>query len=202
MLYLRMCDCADKDDKGSAVRFEAHMLLRYALAENGILDERELKFARGEYGKPYLENNGSLHFNISHSRNLAVCAVAERPVGVDTELIRGFPERVMKRCFTEHEIESVNQSDFPETSFFQLWTLKESYIKAIGKGLSYPMKKAEFIIDNNNIMANTEENFSFAQIMLDNGYICSVCCKDIFENKVYYREFEDKISFESLNLYR
>lgn len=194
-----MCG-VDKSDRKTAVRAEAHDLLLRALAENGVLIEKGLKFARGEYGKPYLENNGNVHFNISHSSSLAVCAIAESPVGVDTELIREFPERVMKRCFTENEIETVKQSDLPEMSFFQLWTLKESYIKAIGKGLLYPMKKAEFIIDNNNIKANIEENFSFAQIIMDNGYICSVCCKDIFENKVYCRSFEENILFDSLKL--
>lgn len=197
MLYFKICGRSDKNDKGKTVRLEARKLLRSALAQNGVSESGQ-KFVYNEYGKPSLENNRELHFNISHSDSLAVCAIAKSPIGVDTELIRKFPERVMARCFTEREIEFVKQSRSSEISFFQLWTLKESYIKAIGMGLSYPMKKTEFIIENKRIIANTEENFSFVQIIIDNGYICSVCCNKIFNNKVYYRSFEDKISFESL----
>lgn len=181
------------------IRTEAHKLLRSLLIQNGIPENKQ-EFVYNDYGKPMLRENDLLHFNISHCSGLAVCAYAKSPIGIDAEKIRDFPERVMKRCFTEREIGFVKKSSCPNVSFFQLWTLKESLVKAIGKGLSYPLNKAEFIIENNYITANTEFDFSFVQIIIDNEFICSVCCDNIFNNKVFYRSYEDKIPFESLIL--
>lgn len=200
MLYFKKCRYLDSENKLSNqnnVRAEAHGLLRSALAQNGI-PECEQKFIYNEYGKPSLKGNDKPNFNISHCKELAVCAVADDPVGVDAEKIRDFSERVMKRCFTASENDYVKKSSSPNKAFFQLWTLKESYIKAIGIGLSYPLNKASFIINNNRIIANTEDKFSFMQIIIDNEFICSVCCKKIFDNKVYYKSYEDKVAFESL----
>ena len=127
-----------------------------------------------------------------------MCATAENPIGVDAEKIRKFPEHVLRRCFTEREIRFVRENSSPETAFFQLWTLKESLVKAIGKGLSYPLKKAEFNIENNHITVNSEYNLSVLQIIIDNEFICSVCSSSIFNNQVYYRSFKEKFSFDHI----
>lgn len=200
MLYFKRCRFPDAESKLStrnAVRSEAHSLLHSALAQNGI-PECEQKFVYNKYGKPSLKGSSMPNFNISHCNELAVCAVADDPIGVDAEKIRDFSERVMKRCFTKSENDYVKNSFSPNKAFFQLWTLKESYIKAIGIGLSYPLNKAGFIIKNNHIIPDTEHEFSFMQIIIDNEFICSVCCKKIFHNKVYYKSYEDKVAFESL----
>lgn len=198
MLYLKKCEHSEDDKRVShrnAVRAEAHKLLRSVLLENGIPESRQ-EFVYNRYGKPSLKEIYGCHFNISHCEELAVCATAENPVGVDAEKIRKFPEHVLRRCFTEREIKFVRENSSPETAFFQLWTLKESLVKAIGKGLSYPLKKAEFNIENNHITVNSEYNLSVLQIIIDKEFVCSVCGSDIFNNQVYYRSFEEKFSFD------
>lgn len=200
MLYFKKVVYADGDGKAShskAVKAEAHRLLRFALQQNGIPEERQ-EFTCNKYGKPALKDNPGLHFNISHCRELAVCAVAKCPVGVDAEKIRSFPENVLRRCFTEREITYVKNNPDPDMAFFQLWTLKESLVKAIGIGLSYPLKNAEFIIENNHITVNSEFDLSVMQIT-DNKFVCSVCGSDIFNNQIYYRSFEDSFSIDHLN---
>lgn len=187
----------NKKQLRNTVRMEAHKLLHSVLIRNGI-PENKHKFVYNKYGKPYLEDDHGLYFNISHCSELAICAAAEHPVGADAEKIRDFPERVVKRCFTLKETEYIKKSKSPQKAFFQLWTLKESYVKAIGKGLIYPLKKAEFIIDNDNITANTETELSFVQIIIDNEFICSVCCDNILNNKVYYRSYENEFSLEPM----
>ncbi len=201
MLYLKKCAYSEGDKRVShrnAVRAEAHKLLRSALLQNGIPESRQ-EFVYNKYGKPSLKDDCSFHFNISHCEELAVCATATKPIGADAEKIRKFPEHVLRRCFTEREIKFVRESSSPETAFFQLWTLKESLVKATGKGLSYPLKKAEFIIENNHITVNSEYNLSVLQIIIDKEFICSVCSSNIFNNQIYYRSFEEKISFDHLN---
>lgn len=200
MIYLKRCRCAE-DEKNTShrniVRTEAHELLRSLLIQKNIPENKQ-EFIYNKYGKPMLKENDFLHFNLSHCCGLAVCAYAESPIGIDAEKIRDFPERVMKRCFTDREIGFVKNSDSPNNSFFQLWTLKESFVKAIGTGLSYPLKKAEFILENDCITANAEFDFSFVQIIIDNEFVCSVCCSNIFNNKILHRAYEDKITYESL----
>ncbi len=179
------------------VRDEAHKLLRSALLQNGIPAEEQL-FTSNEYGKPQLKKECGVHFNISHCRQLAVCAVSDRTVGADAEKLRKYPERVLKRSFTEREADYVRNSSDPDMAFFQLWTLKESFVKAIGTGLSYPLDKAEFIIDNNYITSHTESGHTFSQIIIDKEFICSICSSNILNNKVYYESFEEIISVDSL----
>lgn len=198
MLYLKKCEHSEDDKRIShrnAVRAEAHNLLRSVLLQKGIPESKQ-EFVYNRYGKPSLKDNPGCHFNISHCEELAVCVTAENPVGVDAEKIRKFPEHVLRRCFTEREIKFVRENSSPETAFFQLWTLKESLVKAIGKGLSYPLKKAEFNIENNHITVNSEYNLSVLQIIIDKEFVCSVCGSNIFNNQVYYRSFEEKFSFD------
>lgn len=202
MIYLKKC-CrfaeSDKAEHNKIVRKEAHRLLNDALIQKGI-SESELEFSYGTHGKPFLKNRNDIHFNISHCNGLAMCAVADSPIGADAENIRNFSERVIKRCFTRPEADFVSKSAFPERAFFQLWTLKESYVKAIGTGISCPLKNAEFIIENNCIAAHTYENLSFAQIIIDNEFVCSICGCNMFSNRIYFMSYDEQISFDILNV--
>lgn len=156
------------------------------------------QFVSGVHGKPQLKEDCGIHFNISHCSEFAACAVSDRAVGADVEKIRKFPERVLKRCFTDYESDYVQNDPDPDMAFFQLWTLKESFVKATGTGLSYPLDRAEFKIDNNCITSLTESGYTFLQIIIDKEFVCSVCSSNILNNKVYYRSFEDIISIDSL----
>lgn len=95
----------------------------------------------GEHGKPLLDG---VFFNVSHSGNIVVCALGDYPIGCDIELIRKTPKSVINRAFHKGEIQvlrSLSPEDSEDRGFFRLWTAKESYIKLIGAGLAYGMKK-------------------------------------------------------------
>lgn len=90
-------------------------------------------------GRPYFENDGNqqLDFNISHSDAYVVCAVtAEQKVGIDIEAIKPVDLNDFRHILTEEEWEVIQSSNDPIRSFFELWTIKESVIKADGRGLS------------------------------------------------------------------
>lgn len=76
-------------------------------------------------GKPYLTDRTDVHFNISHSRNYAVCAVSDRPVGIDIEFIREIDIRVIKRFL---------KNCTPENAVSE-WTKRESFGKMTGIGI-------------------------------------------------------------------
>ncbi len=107
------------------------------------------QFTKNKYGKPSIGNSElsiPLHFNISHSDKLVVLAVTVgQELGVDVEyLLRpGKAVEIAGRFFSPIEVQQLlalpaeKQSD----RFFDLWTLKEAYIKACGMGLSIPLEQ-------------------------------------------------------------
>jgi 4'-phosphopantetheinyl transferase len=125
---------------------------RFILARGGLrcilgryldADPRKLIFAYGEHGKPYLEGV-DLSFNLSHSEEMAVYAVAKgRRVGVDVEFLgrRVSRDAVVQRFFAKEEAAVLASATEEEKDrlFFTIWTLKEAYLKARGEGISVPL---------------------------------------------------------------
>lgn len=76
-------------------------------------------------------------FNISHSGNILLVAINTSTIGVDIELIKkDFDfEPILETCFNSNEIEIINQSEEKPLKFYNLWTRKESLLKATGEGL-------------------------------------------------------------------
>ena len=100
-----------------------------------------LRFSYGPYGKPALAGEHSLRFNMSHSRDVALVAIADaKELGVDVEYIRAdfASEDIARRFFSPREVEAFNAlpSELRVAAFFRCWSRKEAYIKAIGRGLS------------------------------------------------------------------
>ena len=101
---------------------------------------------RGEDGKPHVEG---CCFNLSHSGDVAVCAVGVEPVGCDVEKIAGAPRRVAERFFHRNEAAYLRQCGEAErdTLFFRFWTMKESYLKMTGEGMRLSLDRIEFRIE-------------------------------------------------------
>ena len=120
------------------------ILVRTVLgAALGIAPET-LQFTRNEWGRPALFPPAPLHFNISHSEGLIVCLVAAaHAVGVDTEPLARAPAllALAPRVFAPQELSDLAALPVEEQAprALLLWTLKESYLKARGRGLSLPL---------------------------------------------------------------
>ncbi len=134
------------------------------------IDFNEDMIAKNPYGKPYLTDYPEIHFNLSHSEGVTACITDNRECGIDCEKIREYRPNVMKRAFTESEREMVEKATESERNllFFTLWTLKEAYIKAIGKGLSFSMNEVEFQINNGNVTSNITD-YEFKRYILRDG---------------------------------
>lgn len=112
-------------------------LVRNAIANEFNMANEDIRFRVGKNGKPYIEGI-SVHFSISHSKNIAVCAISDRPVGIDIEFIRDVNLNVAKRQFAPDELKYVFEKwDLSKKRFFEIWTRKEAYVKLIGRGISY-----------------------------------------------------------------
>lgn len=121
--------------------------LRKILSYYGNKRPEEVMFGYTEYWKPYLLlNPEEIQFNLSYSNNLAVLAITLGcQIGVDVELVKLFDDMtsIAKQFFSAPEYSKL--SSLPETgkveAFYDIWTTKEAFIKAVGKGLSYPIDK-------------------------------------------------------------
>jgi 4'-phosphopantetheinyl transferase len=122
----------------------AHGVLRQILAHYLGVSTTALEFAEGEHGKPSLiapRCGGRLRFNLSHSGNLALVAIAQdREVGVDLEFITGQVDAVeiARRFFSAREASALSRMSVARrgVAFLRLWTRKEALLKAVGVGLA------------------------------------------------------------------
>ncbi|HET7417569.1 MAG TPA: 4'-phosphopantetheinyl transferase superfamily protein [Solirubrobacterales bacterium] len=115
-------------------------VLRRALGHYLEAEPREDDIALGEHGKPALRAASGLEFNLSHSRNLMLVAVAERPVGVDVEAIRprGDLVALAERFLDAEAARAVHLAIGTERErvFYRAWTRHEARLKCLGVGLS------------------------------------------------------------------
>jgi len=157
----------------------AHRLLKECLRLCGIEYNEDAGIAFGTYGKPSLSDYPDVHYNLSHANGITVCLISGCECGADAEKVRPYRPKVMKRAFSESEAELVENAPESERDllFFRIWTLKESYVKALGIGVSYPLKTAEFLIKDNGIVTNAK-GFDFRQYILkEGGFVVSLCFK-------------------------
>ncbi len=118
-------------------------ILRSILGRYLNLEPAQLEFSYGSRGKPALANLGmgeTLSFNLSHSHELALYAIAHTAlVGIDLEHIRPMDkvEQLVKRFFSAREYAVICSlpDEQKQEAFFRAWTCKEAYLKAIGDGL-------------------------------------------------------------------
>lgn len=114
----------------------AEGLLLYALRKAGRPRDA-LSFGYGENGKPYLLQTERFCFNLSHAGEYAMLAVSDAEVGCDIERIRPADPALFRRVLTPEERSAFLSADEAERDalFFRYWVLKESCMKALGKGL-------------------------------------------------------------------
>lgn len=112
------------------------LLLKNSLSDMSV-------FYKNENGCPRLKNGG--YISISHSGGIAAVAISDNPIGLD---IQEHTERkflsVAKIVFCKNEIDFLLNSNNIEEDFFNIWCLKESYMKAMGLGFSLPPKSFWF----------------------------------------------------------
>lgn len=131
----------------------SHALTRWALSRYADVSPEQWRFEYNNHGKPFVSNPGheKLQFSLSHTDGLQLLAVRHQfPVGVDVELRK---KRVAGADIAGRFFSSAEVAEFlsaaPEEQqniFFDYWTLKESYIKACGKGLAIPLRHFSYSI--------------------------------------------------------
>ena len=172
------------------------VLARYAICNRLGIKNNDLVFGTNEYGKPILLGQNGIHFNISHSGNWVVCAVDDNTVGIDVEVIKPIDFKIAESFFSRNEYISLinQQEDIKLKYFYMIWTLKESYIKTEGKGLSIQLNSFAIRIRNNDISVSVDgeiQEFHFYQSFLDSNTVYAVCALNKNTKESIYWSIED-----------
>ncbi|API91263.1 4'-phosphopantetheinyl transferase superfamily protein [Virgibacillus sp. 19R1-5] len=160
------------------------ILIRYVLIKNYNYTLNNINIRLGEFGKPYLADTNNINFNIAHSHNL-VAAIFDNlhTVGIDIEKKVNIDLGIIGGVFCDFErdvfeAKSVNEKlDY----FYDIWTLKECYLKNIGKGLSVPLTSFGFKKINSNYVIDNrdEESYKFENYDVNTNYLLSTCVNNL-----------------------
>jgi len=174
--YTRISRMRNKKDRRLAIL--THRLLCYALwAQFGIRPSAD-DWAKGWHGKPYLKNAPHVHFNISHSGSIAMCALNNAPVGADIEKITSADNLTARRIMSNQEFAIYDNTQDKDTIFYKIWTLKEAYIKYNGRGLGSDLRALTVYPNGSSIITNTS-GCRFALIDAVPGYQAALCAADV-----------------------
>lgn len=176
----------------------ADILIRGIVCKKLRIKNNNIVFEINDYGKPFLRGINDFQFNISHSGEWVLCAYDNTPIGIDIEkVVKPFDLNIAKCFFPEEEYRDILEKNKEERDryFFALWTVKESYFKAKGTGLSELMKSITFkIINNENILMNPRflsEEIYFRRYYFDMNYEMTICS--------YHKRFPHFISLVNID---
>jgi 4'-phosphopantetheinyl transferase len=170
----------NKKDKISTLIGE--IVIRTLIIEKLRISNKYIKLNKNQYGKPYLKDYPNFNFNISHSGDFVVCAIDNNPIGIDIEEVKYIEyEDIAKNFFTAHEFDYITKDDsFNSLSrFYEIWTLKESFVKCCGQGLAIPLKSFSIDIDEyKNIRVVNDDkhkDYIFKSVTMKINYKISIC---------------------------
>jgi 4'-phosphopantetheinyl transferase len=188
--------------KHSQFRFErdrrqylvTRALVRTVLSRYVAVEPQDWKFTPTAFGRPQIANENvdarAVTFNIAHTRGLIVLGITRaRALGVDVENVRVREAcvEIADRWFAPEEVTALHElpPEQQQRRFFEYWTLKESYIKARGMGLSMPLDQFWFSFGKDGgvrmsirgIASAAASRWRFWQLRPSDDYLLAVCAE-------------------------
>ena len=154
--------CFDRDRHRHLVTWA---LARTMLSNYADISPKAWEFGNNQHGRPHISGPVSapnLRFNLSHTRSLIACIVApELDVGIDVEDCRRniSGPAIARRYFSAREVAAFERLTKNEhaAAFFEYWTLKEAYVKAVGRGISLGLARFSFELDDRSLRVDDPE---------------------------------------------
>ena len=171
--------------------------IRYKVLK-GYLKLSQLEFSINQNNKPYLESHSDTYFNISHTKNHIVMAVADQEIGVDIEetVSKKSFMSIARRYFSSCEVKELEQSTDLKKDFYTLWTLKESQVKRNSLGIAYGLKDALFYKkDSGWVSENLAKDFltySYSKAVI------SICTNDITTKKIELIKINKRCDYKEI----
>lgn len=151
-------------------------LLEHTLARSHGIAATDLRLARNSFGKPSLASHPRVQVSFAHCAGAVLVASADARIGVDVEWIRPRNRYAVARMLHPRETAALADAADPDRQFFRYWTLKESYVKALGVGLSYSVRGLVVSIGRDGTATVDRPG---ARLFLNeqiDGYVLAFCC--------------------------
>jgi len=195
----------DEHQRAERYQFETDRLdyilrrgaMRLLLGSYLAVQPAKLEFIYNNYGKPALDVEAApIYFNASSSNHIELLAITNVNIGVDIELVDiEFPYlEIAKRYFSTDEVREILnlQPDLQATAFFNCWTKKEAYIKAIGDGMSHPLPELAISSDEHgqfsvNAISNETTGWCISSFIPQLNYIASIAYEGEPKSVSYFR---------------
>lgn len=163
--------------EGKERAFISRGILRIILSQYLKINPENIKFIYNQKGKPNLEekiNGNNLKFNLSHKNQYIIYGFSLVNIGIDLELINHKKTLlpIAKRFFTTEESQYLQQLGVEKQNemFYQFWTKKEAYLKAIGEGLSGGLDTIDFCQNS-----HSHPQWQIHNFYLTDNYLGAVC---------------------------
>ena len=127
---------------------------------------------KDRFGRPYV--NYGIDFNISDSDGCVVCALTSYGrLGIDIEKIKPIDFAGFRNCMSPLQWKQIEESKNMYASFFKFWTIKESTLKADGRGLAFPLDKVE-VFDNKAVLEG--KSWFLTNLAIQPDTCCHLAC--------------------------
>ena len=198
-----------KNKKAQHTALVTRAISRLVLAQYTTTQASQLTFKRNQHGKPELINNKeNLRFNLSHNNELIIIGVCiEDDIGCDIEnpLRKVNIEPLTRRYFSKQEHNELCEltSEIQQQRFFEMWTLKEAFVKATGVGIGLGLDTFYFnktlsenninIIFNDHYPLDKNQSWQFYQQRLSNQLL-SICRSSELTQNINFLKAEQLIN--------
>lgn len=167
--------------------------LRILMAKYTNIDPHMVEFGYDHNKKPLLiVNNGTaIHYNTTHSGDWILIAVSNAPVGIDIEYINEnfVYEDVMPACFSEAEVNVIDDAPDPRSCFYGLWTKKEALVKATGKGVDNELEYVPCIEENHSVLEKhigSAKDWIVSSFLPADEYVAAIARDPSVQNIMFY----------------
>lgn len=166
-----------KSETAKRQSIAAELLLNIGMDKERCGVKRPVLWDTDENGKPYLVDYPDIYINMTHSKDYAACVIADAPAGVDIQYMRAVDLSIAGRFFCEEEQKYIKDSENPKNAFYEIWVRKESFIKAVGRGLGIPLGSFSAMSDT---VEYGKEKYSFKMHKTaDDCYKMCTCVKNL-----------------------
>lgn len=161
-------------------RLLGEALLRYVLLHLFVREKSTYQILREEKGKPYLQGINGVFFNLSHSGDWLACAFSNREVGIDIEKRGKARMGVAHRFFHFKELQQLDAIEGyrQDILFYNLWSIKESFLKYTGTGLTRPLNSFAVCNEKQGYVLYEKGKrlpLFIRECAVDKDYSCFVC---------------------------
>ena len=161
-----------KYEKDQRIHLLSLCLQKIMINEIFSIDYQDIIIKKNEWGKPYFENTLGFDFNISHDKDFIVGTCAYAKIGIDVMNINNEIKIEIFNSLDKDLLNKIKTSENSQLELIKLWTLIESYFKAIGIGLHFDFNNV--IINDNTIQYLHFDKLKYKYIYFEN-YITCIC---------------------------